>query len=372
MKDNALKNKRLMLLFAAVAAMVIAMAGLAGCGGNSAPSSSAADSGSAAADAAGDYADLEPVTLIAADSASPGSAGNLWAELFAEKLEAITGGQMKVDYHGAGELGGDVDVLTQAQANDVQIFTCQPAPMVAFIPELATFDLPMVFATYDSDQIESVLNGDNEFTQGLQEAYGKAKMYNLGWLQDATYRQATSNKELRTLEDFKGWQIRTMENKNHMAFWTALGAEPTPLAFSEVYISLQNGTIEGEENATDTVVGNSLQEVQKYLAKTNHLLYANAMVISKQCWDGLTDEQKATIEQAVQEATAEIAPTLGQLDADSTKKMQDDGVEVIEYDDSFFQAVQDNADVQKLNEDIDGQCGGLLTTLKDELAKAAK
>ena len=372
MKDNALKNKRLMLLFAAVAAMVIAMAGLAGCGGNSAPSSSAADSGSAAADAAGDYADLEPVTLIAADSASPGSAGNLWAELFAEKLEAITGGQMKVDYHGAGELGGDVDVLTQAQANDVQIFTCQPAPMVAFIPELATFDLPMVFATYDSDQIESVLNGDNEFTQGLQEAYGKAKMYNLGWLQDATYRQATSNKELRTLEDFKGWQIRTMENKNHMAFWEALGAEPTPLAWAEVYIALQNGTVDGQENATDTSVGNSLQEVQKYLDRTSHILYSYNMSISKECWDALDPKDQAAVEQAVAEARDEIRAKISDLDKESTQKMVDAGMEVIEYDDSFFEAVLANEGVQDLYKDISKQTNGLSDKLIAELEKTTK
>ena len=372
MQDKTLQKRRLMLLMAAVAAMVIAMAGLAGCGGSSSSSSAASDSGSASTEAAGDFADLEPVTLIAADSASPGSAGNLWAEKFAERLEAITGGQMKVDYHGAGELGGDVDVLTQAQANDVQIFTCQPAPMVAFIPELATFDLPMVFATYNSEQIESVLNGDNEFTQELQEAYGKAKMHNLGWLQDATYRQATSNKKLETLDDFKGWQIRTMENKNHMAFWSALGAEPTPMAWAEVYIALQNGTVDGQENATDTSVGNSLQEVQKYLDRTSHILYSYNMSISKDCWDSLDPKDQAAVEQAVAEAGAEIRAKIGDLDKESTQKMIDAGMEVIEYDDSFFEAVLANEGVQDLYKDISKQTNGLSDKLIAELEKTTK
>ena len=364
MKQKAMESKRLLAVLVAAFAMVFAL-GLAGCGGGSASSSSASGSGDAAASG-------ETLTLIAADAAAPESAGNKWQLAFKEKVESLSNGAIVVDYHGNSDLGGDTDIQTQVQDNSIQIHVSQPAPLVSTIPGFAVFDAHMTFATADAAVIDGVLNGDNAFSQGLQASAEENGEHILGWLQNGTFRQVTSNKELKTIDDYKGFQIRTMENKNHMAFWTALGAEPTPLAFSEVYISLQNGTIEGEENATDTVVGNSLQEVQKYLAKTNHLLYANTMVISKQCWDGLTDEQKATIEQAVQEATAEIAPTLGQLDADSTKKMQDDGVEVIEYDDSFFQAVQDNADVQKLNEDIDGQCGGLLTTLKDELAKAAK
>ena len=368
MKESAFENKRV-LLMAIIAALVLAMAALVGCGGNSSSSSSAADSGSAATESAGDYADLEPVTLISADSASPGSAGNLWAEAFAAHLEEITGGQMKVDYHGAGELGGDVDVLTQAQANDVQIFTCQPAPMVAFIPELATFDLPMVFATYNSDQIETVLNGDNEFTQGLQEAYAKGKMYNLGFLQDATYRQATSNKELRTLEDFKGWQVRTMENKNHMAFWEALGAEPTPLAWAEVYIALQNGTVDGQENATDTSVGNSLQEVQKYLDRTSHILYSYNMSISKACWDSLDPKDQEAVKQAVAAATADVRPQIGSLDEASTKKMEEAGREVIDYDQEFFDTVLANEGVQALYKDISTQTGGLSDKLIAELEK---
>lgn len=81
--------------------------------------------------------------------------------------------------------------------------------------------------------------------------------------------------KLDTLDAFKGLQIRTMENQNHMAFWSALGAAPTPLAWPEVYISLQNGTIVAQENAADTCMTSNFQEVQKYLNFTNHILYLN-------------------------------------------------------------------------------------------------
>jgi tripartite ATP-independent transporter DctP family solute receptor len=344
----------------AAMAMVFAL-GLTACGGGSSSSSSAAGGDEPAADA---------ITLIAADSTAPGSAGNQWQLAFKEAVEANSNGAITIDYHGNGELGGDADTQTQLQANDIQIDVTQPATLVSFVPGFAVFDAHMVFATSTPEANDKVLNGDNPFSQGLQKSAEENNMHILGWLQNGTFRQVTSNKKLATLDDFKGFQIRTMENNNHMQFWQALGADPTPLAFAEVYISLQNGTVEGQENATDTSVGNSFQEVQKYLALTNHVLYANVMLVSKGCWDSLTDDQKAVIEQSVQEATAKIAPTLGQLDQDSRKTMTDAGMEVIEYGDDFFKAVPENPDVQKLNESIDEQSGGLLTILKEEIEKA--
>ena len=361
MKQEATK-KRLLALLVATMAMVFAL-GLTACGGGGSSSSSASG---------GDEPSGEAITLISSDSTSPGSAGNKWQLAFKDKLEAVSGGTMVVDYHGNGELGGDADTQTQLQANDIQIDVTQPATRVSFVPGFAVFDAHMVFATSTPEANDTVLNGDNPFSQGLQASAEENNMHILGWLQNGTFRQVTSNKEIRTLDDFKGFQIRTMENNNHMAFWKALGADPTPLAWAEVYISLQNGTVEGQENATDTSVGNSLQEVQKYCCLTNHVLYSNVMLVSKGCWDSLTDEQKGFLEEACKQATAEVAPTLGQLDQDSRKVMTDAGMEIIEFGDEFFNAVQENADVQKLNESIDEQSGGLLTLLKEEIEKANK
>lgn len=349
-------------ILAVVALMMAALLMLVGC-------SSDSSSGSDAASSTDDYADLEAVTLILADSTGKGAAGNLWAQEVADRASEITGGKLTIDYHGNGELGGDADLLRQEQSNDIQMVVTQPATMVSFIPNLAVFDLPMSFATYDADQIESVLNGDNEFIQALQESFGEAGFYDLGWLQDGTYRQVTSNTELRTLDDFKGFQIRTMENSNHMAFWSAVGAEPTPLAFSEVYFALQNGTVDGQENATDTSVGSSFQEVQKYLCLTNHILYANEISINKECWDSLDPAYQAALQEAIAQATDSIRPQISELDESNTQVMIDAGMEVIEYDDSFFEEFVANEGVQELYTAIDEQTDGLATLLVEELEK---
>lgn len=340
---------------------------LAACGGSSSSGDAGDASNPTASSAAGDtdaYAALDPVELIGADSTSKGAAGQIFGEYVAQRVSEITGGKLTIDYHPNGDLGGDADLLRQMQSNDIQIVVAQTAPVVSFIPEMAVFDLPMVFSKYDGDTIDSVLNGDNEFHSALSSAYETAGLHLLGFLQNATYRLTTANTELNTLEDFKNLQIRTMENNNHMSFWTAIGAQPTPLAWSEVYIALDNGTIDAQENAADTCVGASLHEVQKYLACTNHILYCNQICINKDAYDSLDPAYQAALDQAVAEAIAYMRPQLEQIDLDNKQALVDGGMTLIEYDDSFYDEILALDSVQALYSSIDeDQINGLGTKL---------
>lgn len=349
---------------------------LAACGGKpaastppAASSKPAASTPAASTPAAGAYDALDPVELIGADSAGKGAAAQVFGELVATKLDEITGGKLTMAYYPNSELGGDADLLRQVKDNDIQIVVCQVAPMVSFIPELAVFDLPMMFSKYDGDTIDKVLNGaDSDFRAQIAAAYDKANFHYLGMLQNATYRLTTANKELKDLASFKNLQIRTMENKNHMTFWTAIGANPTPLAWPEVYFALQSGAIDAQENAADTCASANFNEVQKYLACTNHILYANQIAISKTAYDALDPAYQAALDQAVAEAMAEMRPTLAELDANNKKSLTDKGMTLIEYDAAFYDEILNLPGVQQLYKDIDAQIGGLATTLQNALA----
>ena len=374
-----MKKITALILAAAMAASLTA------CGGNKTSEPAADNKGAQASEAqepaqgepaavdAGSFEGLEPVSLIGADNSSKGAAGQLFGELVAEKVDQLTGGKLTIDYYPNSELGDDGDLLRQMQSNDIQIVVCQTAPVVSLVPGVAVFDLPMVFSKYDGDTIDKVLNGaDSVFRKDINEAYEASGMHLLGVLQNATYRLTSANKELNTLADFKALQIRTMNNSNHMAFWTAIGAEPTPLAWSEVYFALQSGTIDAEENAADTIVGANLNEVQNVLACTNHILYANQMSINKDAYDALDPAYQAALEQAVTEALDELRPQLSDIDASNKKALQDKGMKLIEYDNAFYDEILALDTVKKLYEDIDSQCGGLGSTLQEELEKAAK
>ena len=307
--------------------------------------------------------------LIGADSTGKNAAGQLWGEKIAQRVSELTGGKLTIDYHPNGELGGDTDLIRQMQFGDIGLVVCQPAPLVSFIPEMAVFDLPMVFARYDGETIDRVLNGDNEFRKRLNAAYEVRGLRLLGLLQNGTYRMTTANHPLYTFEDFKGLQIRTMENRNHIAFWRAMGAEPTPLAWAEVYIALQNGTIDAQENAADTCAGASFQEVQKYLACTNHILYVNQVCMNLDEYESLSDEYQNALVQAVADATAYMRPQLKRMDEENRQKLTDGGMILIEYGDEFYQKILESDDVQKLYKVIDEeQISGLGTLLSEALA----
>ena len=350
------------------------LASLTACGSKSAPAAStpAASAPAASAPASsgsdtGIYDGLDPVELILADSAAKGAAGSTFDELVAAKVDEITGGKLTIDAHINGDLGNDTDLLRQMQSGDIDMVGSQIAPLVNFAPELAIFDLPMVFATVDGDTIHQVLNGDSQTHAALETAFENAGWHLLGFLQNATFRLTTSNSDLTNLADFKGLQIRTMENANHMAFWTAIGAEPTPLAWGEVYFALQSGTIEAEENAADTVIGANLQEVQKYLACTNHILYVNQLSMNKDSWDALAPEYQAALEQAVDEAIAEMRTKLIEIDSTNKAALQEAGMTLIEYDNAFFEEVLSLPGVQDLYAQINEATNGLASTLQSEL-----
>ena len=314
--------------------------------------------------------EFNEVWLVTADTTAKGAAGQVFVQLVQEKVKAANSG-LVIDYFPNGELGGDADLLRQAQKGYIAIMLCQTAPVVSFIPEVAVFDLPMVFARYDGDTIDRVLNGDSEFHKQMSAAYEKAGLHLLGFMQNATYRLTTANKNLATLSDFKGLQIRTMENANHMTFWTAIGAEPTPLAWSELYISLQNGTVNAQENAADTCVGAHFEEVQKYLACTNHILYCNQICMNDKLYKALSPEHKAVLDKAISEALLEMRPRLEEIDKSNKAILNKGGMTIINYDNSFFTDVLAMQGVRDLYRRIDNATNGLASTLEKSLADCA-
>lgn len=313
------------LLFMLIFVMVFA---LAACGGNTkAPATE--DTGN------GDYANLDPIVLKYANGAALGAAGDLWGVEFNKAVEDITGGKITVDYFPNSQLGVDSETQTQMLGGDIDIVSCQPAQTTSFVPQVGVFDLPLVFAKYDAATIDKALN-DSEFTVAINKAYGEAGMISLGFLQGATFREMTSNVKIETIDDFNGVRIRTMDSKYHLAFWEALGANPTPLAFTELYMSLQQGVVDAQENANDTNASSNFFEVQKYLVNTHHILYMNQFLINKSKFDSLDPLYQDAIKEAVAVATSVIAPQMAEINSKNKQILIDKGMESLEFEPAFY------------------------------------
>jgi len=249
----------------------------------------------------------------------------LFADKFKQLLQKKSGGRMKVQVFSNGQMGGDVEIIESVQAGDIDFGVQNTAPQVNFIPQLAVFDMPGIFP--DVEIARKTLDGP--FFDKVNAVYEKAGFKVLAFT-DQGFRTMSTNKKIETIADFKGQKIRTMENPYHIAYWKALGANPTPMAFSEVYIGLQQGTIDAQENPYEVIVSAKLYEQQKYVINTNHLLHIITLIANPSKYSEVAPKDQKIIDAAATEAKVWARQQADLRVADKVKIMKEKGVEIID------------------------------------------
>lgn len=260
----------------------------------------------------------------------------IYAEKFAEELERLSEGQMVVEIYLDGTLGGDLALLESCNGNNVTFVVQTTAPQVNFLPELAVFDLPVAYA--DIEGVREAVD-QPEFAAKIDEIYEKGG-YKLMGLADQTFRVMSSNKNVLSMADFKGQKIRTMENNNHMAFWSAVGASPTPMAFGELYTGLQQGVVNGQENPYAVIASNKLYEVQDYIIQTNHLPHLLSMIMSLEEYNILNNEEKAVLAEAVSIAKEHARARASIFEAEKIEEIEASGTEIIEVSPELYAEIR--------------------------------
>ncbi len=218
----------------------------------------------------------------------------LYAVKFAEEVDRLSDGKMKIEVYPNSTIGGDRELLESCKDGDIPFVVQNTAPQVSFMSDLAVFDMPVLFNTIEEVR-EHVDNP--EFMEQINSVYKDAGYELLGYA-DQGFRVMSTNVDVNDISDFKGQKIRTMENSYHLAFWKALGASPTPMAFSEVYIGLEQGTIDAQENPYEVIVSNKLYEKQDYVIETNHLPHLLSLIVSDKFMQGLREDQQEIIREA--------------------------------------------------------------------------
>ena len=234
------------------------------------------------------------------------------------ELKEWTDGNFVINFYPSGQLGGDVELIEGTQMGSVDIFNGAPTSQVGLIPELAVLDIS---GLYDNvDDCNSVLNGG--FTDLIEPYYNNAGLHVLGMFA-TDFRITSSNDPINSMDDLKGLNIRTQENKYHMEFWRQLGANPTPLAFGEVYIALQQHMLDAQENPWVSYVGAKLCEVQNYMTFTNHVPFISTYVMNNAKYQSLSDAQKQALNQFIYSMQKYIIEGTAADDAQMQKDCED-------------------------------------------------
>jgi C4-dicarboxylate-binding protein DctP len=222
------------------------------------------------------------------------------AEKFKQLAEERTKGKVKVEVYPNSQLYKDREEMEALQLGAVQML----APSLSkFRPmgaaEFELFDLPYIFPNHET--IHRVMDG--EIGKHMFAKLETKGLHGLAFW-DNGFKQMSANKPLRTIADFKGLKMRIQSSKVLDAQMKALGANPQVMAFSEVYTALQQGVVDGTENPPDNLYTQKMHEVQKHLTVSDHGFLGYAVIVNKKFWEGLPADIRATLEQAMKEATA--------------------------------------------------------------------
>jgi len=258
------------------------------------------------------------------------------SEKFAELVDEKTDGSVKIDIYPSSTLGSDRDLVEGMQIGSVD-FALVAGVMSNFYEPYAILELPYLFE--DMNHLEDFLYGPEG--QNLQdETLEETGVHGLEfWARGP--RQLTSNKPVENIDDLNGMKIRVPSIEASIEGWQALGANPTPMSFDEVYSSLQTGVIDGQENPILFASNSRIQEVQDYLIMTDHVYGYVQLLASDKTFDGLTEEETNAVIEAAEESTEYQNELVVQEDEAALDAMLEENVEVIEIDtEPFEEAVQ--------------------------------
>ncbi len=232
---------------------------------------------------------------LASPENHPAAAG---MKKFAESVAAKSNGRIKVNLFFNSSLGSDQAVVTAIKAGTVELAVMNSGILATEAKELAIFDFPFLFA--NEKESDAIVDGPiGKKMHALLEPKGIVGLsyWELG------YRQISNSKRpLNKVEDAEGLKLRVIPNTINVDWVKALGANPTPLPFPEVYGALEQKAIDGQENPISVIAANKFWEVQKFMAITNHQYNPQSVIMSKKVWDALTPADRKLIDDAADDA----------------------------------------------------------------------
>ena len=253
-----------------------------------------------------------------------------------KKLEAATNGRISIQMYPSMQLGGEKEMIEQAQVGALQMARISVGPVGTIVDELNVFNMPFIFR--DEAHMRKVIDGDigREMLEKIS-ADPRTGLIGLCWM-DAGSRNVYTSRPIRKPEDLQGLKIRMMGNPLFVDTMNAMGGNGISMSFSELYNALQTGVVDGAENNPPTFVTHNHYELIKYFSFTEHLIIPEILVFSRRAWEGLSREVQALIKEFAREAQFEERELWDKMVKQSIEKLKAAGVTfVTDVDKEAFQ-----------------------------------
>ena len=244
-----------------------------------------------------------------------------------KKLEAATGGRLSVQMYPSMQLGGEKEMIEQAQVGALAIARISVGPMGPIVPEINVFNLPFMFR--DNAHMEKVIDGPigDELLKKLTE-HPTAGLVGLCWMNAGTRNVYNGKKPVRSIDDLKGLKIRMMGNPVFVDTMNALGGNGVAMGYDQLVSALQTGVVDGAENNYPSYDTGQHYRHAKYYSLTGHLMIPEILIFSRKTWASLGQADQELVTKFAKEAQQEQRKLWYERENESLKKMQAEGAQV--------------------------------------------
>jgi len=277
-------------------------------------------------------AQAQATKLTLGHGAAPGNPRHEAAVLFAERVKAKTGGRIEVQVAHSAQLGDDAAMITALRSGTLDISANSQGAMANVVPEYAALGLPFLFA--DVQKAWALLDGP--VGEELSKRTAAKGMVVLGQWDNGIRHVTNGKRAVKAPADLKGLKIRTPPDTMTVDIMQALGADTQQIKFAELYVALQQGVVDGQENPLANIASAKLYEVQKYLTLTGHKYEANPFVMSKRSWDKLSPADQKVFTEAAAEATQTQRKLSREADEKLVADLKSRGVQIDTVDRKAF------------------------------------
>ncbi len=256
---------------------------------------------------------------------------------FAEEVAERTEGRVAIEVYPSGQLGNEKEAIEGLQFGAVQAGVIGSGSFQFLEPKMGLIEMP--YAWESREQAFNAL--DNDLGEALAALLEPKGIVVLAWWETGSRNITNNVRPIHAPADLEGLKIRVTPDKVRLATFEALGAEPAPLAFGELYSALQQGLFDAQENPLSIIDSASFYEVQKYVSMTGHIWGAASLVMSKAVWDEISPEDQAVILEAAQRWAEEQRQMVADANAALQAKLEEKGMIFNEVDKApFIAAVQ--------------------------------
>jgi TRAP-type transport system periplasmic protein len=264
-----------------------------------------------------------------AENQAPSHPAAQMIERAAKDVKEKTGGRVEIQGFPGGQMGGSRDVVEAVSSGALDMTTEGAALLGQFVPQLSIIEAPYIWR--DADHMARALKSPllEEMNKLLVERRG---MRMIGVTYYGKRHLTTGTKAVRTVDDMKGFKLRVPEVDTFRAMAEAWGARATPLNFNELYLSLSQGAVDGQENPLPTIASGKLNEVQKYLVLTGHIITPRLVIVNEKAWSAIPATDQAIVRSAIEAAAAWQDKEIASQEASLVDTFKKGGMQVIEPD----------------------------------------